>query len=158
MGTGSFQLTLEVEGHRVPFGEEAFRLSKLDWSERERNAGALALHKDVLRLRREDPVFAAQDLKRVAGAVLSPQALVLRYFGSEREGDRLLLLNLGAELSVAPCPEPLLSPPAGNTWRLLLASEHVRYGGMGTPAFTDDVRMRVPGQTALVITSEETTT
>jgi maltooligosyltrehalose trehalohydrolase len=84
--------------------------------------------------------------------------LALRYFGSGREGDRLLLLNLGVELAVTPCPEPLLSPPAGNKWSLLLASEHVRYGGLGTPAFTDDMRMRVPGQTALVLTSEEMTT
>jgi maltooligosyltrehalose trehalohydrolase len=154
----SARQALEVEGHRVPFGEEAFRLSKLDWSERERNVEALALHKELLTLRREDPVFAARDLKQLAGAVLSPHALVLRYFGGEREGDRLLLLNLGAELAVAPCPEPLLAPPAGNKWSILLASEHVRYGGMGTPPFADDLRMRVPGQTALVLTSEETPT
>ncbi|WP_395805507.1 malto-oligosyltrehalose trehalohydrolase [Archangium minus] len=146
---------LEVEGYQVPFGEEAFRLSKLDWSERERNTGALALHKELLRLRREDPVFAAQDPKRLTGAVLSQHALVLRYFGSGQEGDRLVLLNLGAELEVAPCPEPLLAPPPGNKWSLLLASEHVRYGGMGTPPFSEETRMRIPGQTSLVLTSEE---
>ncbi|WNG42246.1 malto-oligosyltrehalose trehalohydrolase [Archangium violaceum] len=146
---------LEVEGYQVPFGEEAFRLSKLDWSERERNTGALALHKELLRLRREDPVFAAQDPKRLTGAVLSQHALVLRYFGSGQEGDRLVLLNLGAELEVAPCPEPLLAPPLGNKWSLLLASEHVRYGGMGTPPFSEETRMRIPGQTSLVLTSEE---
>jgi maltooligosyltrehalose trehalohydrolase len=151
---------VKVEGYRVPFGEEAFRLSKLDWSERERNVEALAFHKDLLTLRREDPVFAAQDLKRLAGAVLSPHALVLRYFGSGQEGDRLVLLNLGAELEVSPCPEPLLAPPPGNKWRLLLTSEHVRYGGMGSPLFPgeDEGRMRVPGQMALVLTSEETKT
>ena len=103
-------------------------------------------------------MFAAQDLRRLAGAVLSPHALVLRYFGSEQEGDRLVLLNLGTELEVAPCPEPLLAPPPGNKWRLLLASEQVRYGGMGTPAFMEDTRMRVPGQTSLVLASEETKT
>ena len=106
----------------MPFGEEAFRLSKLDWSERERNAGALALHRELLKLRREDPVFAAQD-RAVAGAVLSPHALVLRYFGSEQEGDRLCCSTSGRELKLAPCPEPLLAPPPGNRWRLLLASE-----------------------------------
>ncbi|MGZ3456910.1 MAG: malto-oligosyltrehalose trehalohydrolase [Archangium sp.] len=152
----SARQALEEEGHRVPFGEEAFRHSKLDWSERERNTGVLALHRELLRLRREDPVFARQDLKSVAGAVLSPHALVLRYFGSEQEGDRLVLLNLGTELEVAPCPEPLLAPPPGNKWRLLLASEQVRYGGMGTPPFAEESRMRVPGQTSLVLTSEET--
>ncbi|HYO67265.1 MAG TPA: malto-oligosyltrehalose trehalohydrolase [Archangium sp.] len=149
---------LEEEGYRVPFGEEAFRLSKLDWSEHEKNAWALALHQDLLKLRREDPVFAAQDRRNLAGAVLSPHALVLRYFGGEREGDRLVLLNLGTELEVAPCPEPLLAPPPGNKWKLLLASEQVRYGGMGSPSYADETRMRVPGQTSLVLASEETKT
>ncbi|OJH34043.1 malto-oligosyltrehalose trehalohydrolase [Cystobacter ferrugineus] len=148
---------LEQEGYQVPFGEEAFRRSKLDWSERERNAEALALHRDLLKLRREDPVFAAQDMARLAGAVLSKEALVLRYFGGEWEGDRLLLLNLGAELEMAPCPEPLLVAPPGNKWRPLLASEHVRYGGMGSPPFAEDGRIRIPGQMALVLTSEEET-
>ena len=148
---------LEEEGHRVPFGEEAFRRSTLDWEERERNPEAVAFHRDVLRLRREDPVFAAQELARLEGAVLSPRALVLRYFGGEREGDRLVLLNLGTELEVAPCPEPLLAPPPGNKWHTLLASEHVRYGGMGAPSVTETPLPRLPGQMALVLTSEETT-
>jgi maltooligosyltrehalose trehalohydrolase len=94
----------------------------------------------------------------MAGAVLSPHALVLRWFGGGQEGDRLLLLNLGAELAEAPCPEPLLAPPAGNVWRLLLASEQVRYGGLGAPPPAAEGRTRVPGQMALVLTSEETET
>jgi maltooligosyltrehalose trehalohydrolase len=151
----SARQAMEEEGYRVPFGEEAFRLSKLDWGEWERNAEVVALHRELLRLRREDPVFAAQDATRMEGAVLSPHALVLRWFGDEREGDRLLLLNLGAELELAPCPEPLLAPPEGNEWRLLLASEQVRYGGQGVPPPADEGRTRVPGQTALVLTSEE---
>jgi maltooligosyltrehalose trehalohydrolase len=146
---------LEQEGYRVPFGEDAFQRSKLDWNERERNTEVLALHRDVLRLRREDPVFAAQDATRLTGAVLSRDALVLRYSGGEREGDRLLLLNLGTELELAPCPEPLLVPPLGNKWRPLLASEHVRYGGMGSPPFAEEGPPRIPGQMALVLTSEE---
>jgi maltooligosyltrehalose trehalohydrolase len=146
---------LEAEGFHVPIGEESFRASKLDWAERERNREALALHQDLLRLRREDPVFAAQDPSRIAGAVLSPHALVLRYFGTGQEGDRLLLLNLGTGLDLEPCPEPLLAPEAGKFWRLLLSSEHVRYGGMGAPALPDEGRLRLPGQTALVLTSDE---
>jgi maltooligosyltrehalose trehalohydrolase len=146
---------LEEEAFTMPIGEEAFRASKLDWSERTRNTEVVALHRDLLRLRREDPVFAAQDLSRVAGAVLSRQALVLRYFGSEQEGDRLLLLNLGAGVDLEPCPEPLLAPAPGKSWRLLLSSEHVRYGGMGAPALPAAGQVRIPGQTALVLTSTE---
>ena len=87
--------------------------------------------------------------------MLSSHALVLRYFGSEQEGDRLLLLNLGTGLDLEPCPEPLLALEAGKIWRLLLSSEHVRYGGMGAPALPGEGRVRVPGQTALVLTSTE---
>ncbi|MFP2926604.1 malto-oligosyltrehalose trehalohydrolase [Pyxidicoccus sp. 3LG] len=146
---------LEVEDFHMPIGEEAFRRSKLDWSERTRQAEPLALHQDLLRLRREDPVFAAQDRSRIDGAVLGPSALLLRYTGSEQEGDRLLLLNLGTGLDYDPCPEPLVAPPEGRNWRVLLSSDHVRYGGMGTPPSPQDGRLHVPGQTALVLTSTE---
>ena len=61
----SSKQALQEEGYQVPFGEEAFRLSKLDWSERERNSAALALHKDLLTLRREDSRLSR---RRTAGA------------------------------------------------------------------------------------------
>ncbi|WP_224362218.1 malto-oligosyltrehalose trehalohydrolase [Hyalangium versicolor] len=151
----SARQALEAEGHDAPIGEEAFRASKLDWSEHDRNREALALHKELLRLRREDPVFSAQDPSRIEGAVLSRHALVLRYFGSGQEGDRLLLLNLGTGLDLEPCPEPLLAPEPGKFWRPLLSSEHVRFGGMGAPALPEEGRLRIPGQTALVLASTE---
>ena len=59
---------------------------------------------------------------------------------------------------MAPCPEPLLAPVKGNKWSVLLTSEHVRYGGMGSPPFSDEGHLKLPGQTALVLTSEETKT
>jgi maltooligosyltrehalose trehalohydrolase len=151
----STRQAIEEEGHVIPIGDEAFQASKLDWAERTRNKEALLLHQELLRLRREDPVFAAQDLSRLAGAVLSRHALVLRYFGNGQEGDRLLLLNLGTGLDLASCPEPLLAPEPGKNWRVLLSSEHVRYGGMGAPAFASEGQVRIPGQTALVLTSTE---
>ncbi|MDY7230750.1 malto-oligosyltrehalose trehalohydrolase [Hyalangium rubrum] len=146
---------LQQEGYEAPIGEEAFRASKLNWSEWDAHSEARALHADLLRLRREDPVFAAQEPSKLAGAVLGPHALVLRYFGSGQGGDRLLLFNLGTGLDLEPCPEPLLAPEPGKIWRLLLSSEHSRYGGMGTPALPGEGRVRIPGQTALVLTSTE---
>ncbi len=57
-------------------------------------AAALALHRDLLRLRREDPVFRLQAAAGIDGAVLGPAALVLRWFappgesgGSARAGE-----------------------------------------------------------------------
>src|SRR5258705_197680 len=71
---------------------KTFERFKLDWSERERNVEAYTLHRDLLRLRREDLVFSAQRADRVQGSVLGPEALVLRYFGDMGD-DRLLLIN-----------------------------------------------------------------
>jgi maltooligosyltrehalose trehalohydrolase len=62
--------------------------------------------------------------------VLAPHAFVLRYFNA-RHGDRLLVVNLGADLGVASVPEPLLAPPFGTHWQLAWSSEAPRYGGLG---------------------------
>jgi maltooligosyltrehalose trehalohydrolase len=115
-----------------PCARETFERCRLDWSERARNAGALALHRDLLRLRREDAVFRRQDAGRMHGAVLSAQAFLLRHLGEEGD-DRLVLVNLGADLRLSPCPEPLLAPPDARRWALLWSSEDPRYGGAGTP-------------------------
>jgi maltooligosyltrehalose trehalohydrolase len=117
----------------------------------------VALHRELLRLRREDPVFARQDRKQVEGAALSQQALVLRYFGGGQEGDRLVLLNLGSELKLDPCPEPLLANVPGRKWKLLLASEQVRFGGQGAPPLPEEGRMRVPDRWHSCSRARETT-
>ena len=44
-----------------PAAPETFASCKLDWSERDRHGQLWDLHRDLLRLRREDPAFAAQD-------------------------------------------------------------------------------------------------
>ncbi|MBI4375366.1 MAG: DUF3459 domain-containing protein [Elusimicrobia bacterium] len=60
----------------------------------------------------------------------------LRYFGPQGD-DRLLLLNLGADISEASSAEPLLASPKGRRWSLLWSSEDVRYGGQGTPPWRE---------------------
>ncbi len=89
--------------------ERTFLRSKLDFSERERHAALYQLHQDLLWLRREDPVIAAQDRLSIDGAVLGSHAFVIRFFNSEH-GDRLLVVNLGRDIDCAPTPEPLLAP------------------------------------------------
>jgi maltooligosyltrehalose trehalohydrolase len=134
-----------------PADPKTFELSKLDWSERERNQHAYELHRDLLRLRREDPIFAAQQAERIYGAVLAAEAFLLRYRG-ESDHDRLLLVNLGRDLSLTPATEPLLAPPLGADWKLLWSSEHPRYGGSGT-AQLDTRAWRLPGHATLVLKS-----
>ncbi len=159
----SVKHAIEVEGFRSPIDDRAFEASRLrpeEWAEVDDDgtghgphAAAWRLHRDLLRLRREDPLFARQDARRMAGAVLGERASVLRWFGDD-EGDRLLLLNLGVEGPLSPCPEPLLAPLPRTRWALLFSSESTRYDGAGAPAPDGTGPWHLPGQCALVLRSE----
>ena len=132
-----------------PAQEATFQLCKNLERPAEEAAPWRALHRDLLRLRREDPVFCAQERSRLDGAVLGPQLLALRFFSPD-DDDRLLLANLGplAELRVA--PEPLLAEPAGRRWSLLWSSEAPEYGGRGTAPSEPRVVWRVAPRCVLV--------
>jgi maltooligosyltrehalose trehalohydrolase len=116
---------------------ETFLQCRLDWSEREqpRHARALALHRDLLELRRTDPTIAreGQDGVQVDAATISGGAFVVRFFGVAPDGgeDRLLLVNLGADLEFDSLSEPLVAPPAGRSWHTAWSSDDPRYGGEG---------------------------
>jgi maltooligosyltrehalose trehalohydrolase len=133
-----------------PGDRSTFERCKLDFSEREKHAAWYQLHKDLLRLRGEDPVFRAQKPAAVDGSVLGDEALVLRYF-NEEHGDRLLLVNLGRDLWLDPAPEPLLAPPEGRLWREIWSSEAPAYGGSGTAPLESADNWRIPGHAAVVM-------
>src|SRR6185436_15094289 len=92
---------------RTPHDTETFTRCKLDWTEFERNTAAVALHRDLLILRRTDPVFAAQKPHRLDGAVLAEECFVLRFFG-ENGDDRLLIVNYGRDVKSSCLAEPLI--------------------------------------------------
>lgn len=129
---------------------DTFRRCKLDLGERERHAEVYALHRDLLRLRREDAVFRGQRTGAVDGAVLGTEAFVLRFFGRD-DAHRLLVVNLGRDLRLNPAPEPLLAPPEGQFWETLWSSEHPRYGGTGTPPLETDEGWEIPGHAAVAL-------
>ena len=132
-----------------PIGIDAFLSCKLDFGERERHIPVLALHRDLLALRRREPAFRQQRADRVFGAVLGPEAFVLRF--RHEDGDRLVLLNLGRDLLLVPVPEPLLAPPAREGWTVLWSSEGVAYGGTGVPEVECEDGWHVPGHAAVVL-------
>ena len=138
------------ELHVSPHNQEAFTSSKLDTRERLSNRAAYDLVKDLLRLRREDPVFAAQDSKTLHGAVLGSEAFLLRY-GVGAGDDRLVLVNLGRDLDLAEVAEPLLASPAGHRWNVIFSTEDPRYGGAGTPPSGDCGERNLAGASALVL-------
>lgn len=133
-----------------PGDPATFERCKLDHRERDVHREAYDLHRDLLRLRREDAVFSAQRRGGVDGAVLGPEAFVLRFFGAAGD-DRLLLINLGRDLHLDPVPEPLLAPPEEREWRLIWSSEDPRYGGSGTGAIESRSNWRVPSHAAAVL-------
>jgi maltooligosyltrehalose trehalohydrolase len=113
----------------------------------------LALHRDLLAMRRGDAAFRTQQRGAVDGAVLGAEAFVLRFF--DEAGDRLLLVNLGRDLRLAPAPEPLLAPPEGMRWRTRWSSEDRLYGGGGTPTIeSEDDGWHLPGESAVVMAPE----
>jgi maltooligosyltrehalose trehalohydrolase len=125
-----------------------------------RHAHALLFHRELLQLRARDPVIAQQRRDVLEGATLSEHALVLRWF-DDVHGDRLLVVNLERELTLAPAPEPLLAPRRHCGWRLQWSSEDPRYGGHGrTPPVEADGRgpWRIPGQCAVLLVSQESQT
>jgi maltooligosyltrehalose trehalohydrolase len=133
-----------------PADEATFQRCKLDHGERERHAHVLSMHRDLLRLRREDPVFAAQDSTRMHGAVLGPEAFLLRFFGPAGD-DRLIVVNLGATLPLLPMAEPLLAPPGQGRWKLLWHSEDPHWGGNGMLEPDGEHSWRLPAHALAVL-------
>ena len=76
---------------------------------------------------------------------------MLRWF-DEEHGDRLLVVNLQADLVLNPAPEPLLAPPLGQRWQMEWSSEEPKYGGCGSYRPVDDQqRWRLPGNSAVLL-------
>jgi maltooligosyltrehalose trehalohydrolase len=138
----------EASGLADPASRETFNASKIDWAEAETNQQALVLHQDLLKMRREDPVFSRQDHDMIHGAVIGREALLLRWLGPAGE-DRLILMNLGRDLDWQPASQPLVAPPEQG-WRILWSSEDPKYGGTGT-AMLDMKRLAVPGHALVVL-------
>lgn len=133
-----------------PYELDTFVQSQLDLSQRERHCKVYALYRDLIKLRQTDPVFSKGYQCSIEGAVLGQFSFLLRYFLGDQQ--RLILMNLGIEMHLAPIPEPMLAPPQGHRWDQLWTSEKVEYGGSGTPARLDTDRFfRVQGNAAVVL-------
>ncbi len=137
-----------------PGDPATFEASKLDFSERQKHAPAYRLHRDLLRLRREDPVIqraVREGRQAIDGAVLAAECFLIRYFGEQRGDDRLLIVNLGRELDIAATADPLIAPPQGAAWQLQWSSEDPQYGGSGTPPPSIGPEWKMPGHAAVLL-------
>jgi maltooligosyltrehalose trehalohydrolase len=132
-----------------PADPATFDRCKLDPAERSSRPEWIALHKDLIVLRKSDPAFRVTTA--FDGAILGETTFVLRFFVPAC-GDRLLVVNLGADLHLDPAPEPLLAPPGiGMQWYTLWSSEDPKYGGQGTAPLDTDENWQIPGEAAVVL-------
>jgi maltooligosyltrehalose trehalohydrolase len=133
-----------------PDERDTFERCRLDFAERERHASVYALHRDLLQLRREDPVFRRQRADLIEGETLSADCFVIRHF-EETGNDRLLLVNFGRDMLLSPVVSPLFAPPVGRTWEHFWNSSQLEYGGPGIPPVEIDEGWRMPGETTVVL-------
>lgn len=134
--------------------EDTFLSCKLDFADCEKHAEVLLLHRDLIRLRKEDPLLGNATRGKFDGSVLDTSAFMLRFFGQHQD-DRLLIVNLGVHVHLDPAPEPLLAPPLGCTWELAWSSEDPRYGGGGTPPLDSEDNWQLPAEAAVLLVARE---
>lgn len=117
--------------HEIPDPQdrETFFRSKLDLSERASHPGVYRLYRDLVSLRRTDPVFSAQDRSRLRVAAVGDSMLALHLRGPE--GHRLVVSNFGGETAVHLGRAAGLGELPGGGWELVLSSASSRYGGDG---------------------------
>ncbi|SNB46865.1 malto-oligosyltrehalose trehalohydrolase [Geobacter sp. DSM 9736] len=132
-----------------PAAPATFERSRLKPGERGEHNTVYLLHRDLIRLRRDDPVFRPAAAARIEGAVLGAHTFLIRFFADS--GERLLLVNLGRDLRLHPAPEPLLAPPELKMWDTIWSSENPRYDGEGTPRLETDNFWLMPGHSAVVL-------
>jgi maltooligosyltrehalose trehalohydrolase len=136
----------------VPDDPNTLAACRLDWTDLETNAHAVALHRDLIRLRHSDEaIIRAAKTGDLDGSVLGPAAFLLRYFGENSRDDRLLLVNLGSDLDLDSVPDPLFAPPSGYDWAPKWSSEDPRYGGGGSRPVNLKGRWVLSGETALFL-------
>ncbi|HEX6566873.1 MAG TPA: DUF3459 domain-containing protein, partial [Chthoniobacterales bacterium] len=141
----------EVAQHLPNPGDEStFEQSKLNFDDLRTHESVYLLHKDLIALRRSDPVINGRERYSLDGAIYGPHLLILRYFGLEAGNDRLLLINFDRDQVISPAPIPLLAALPGRSWEIIFSSEDPRYAGQGAPAIHFDERLRMAGYSTAV--------
>jgi maltooligosyltrehalose trehalohydrolase len=136
--------------HDDPSDRRTFEICKLDFAEREKHKQQFALHRDLLTLRKAEPVFARQD-RNCDGAVLGTAAFVMRFFSQGFHDDRLLIVNFGIEQRLSSVPYSLLAPPEKAVWAVQWSTEDPKYGGSGTPELDTEAGWIIPAQAAVLL-------
>lgn len=133
-----------------PGDASTYRDCCLNFAERDEHAPLYQLTRDLLALRKVEPCFRQQHRRGLDGAVLGPEAFLLRYFLDD-DGDRILLVNLGRELRLSTIPQPLLGCVDDQAWQVLVSTENPAYGGSGVGPLETDQGWQIPAESALFL-------
>ncbi|MBV8900889.1 MAG: malto-oligosyltrehalose trehalohydrolase [Verrucomicrobia bacterium] len=139
-----------------PEAQDTFKSCRLRNGERLEgiHGQVFELHRDLIQLKKNDPVLAGSARRGLDAQTLSQRAFLVRYFGEIPGDDRLLICNLDHDVEVRPAPFPLLAPPPDRGWKVLWTSEHPTYGGQGLPLFQTAGPVTLPGLSAILLGSE----
>jgi len=139
-----------------PQAEGTFLASKLLLDERERHAGVFALYRELLALRRNDPVLANRDRAATQAVPVGVHALVVdRWLRCDH---RVLIANFGAAVMISLAELGGFERLTGGTWNMLFSTSESRFGGDGEEATlqssADDLTVTAPARTAAIIAIE----
>lgn len=134
---------------KKPSDLATFKECILDFSEIAKNKEHVAFYRDLIGLRKKDPVFRSLKNVKLDGAVLNSDAFLVRYEGGKM-GERLLVVNFGLKFTFNPAPEPLVSAGEHAHWDILWSSECFEYGGEGTANLNSSFLV-IPGHSAIVL-------
>jgi maltooligosyltrehalose trehalohydrolase len=133
-----------------PGDTQTFKGCKLLDEERTAEGPLLRLHRDLIRLRRQDPVIGqvGTDQVQIEASATSENILLLRYLGPRAH--RLLIVNFGDDHQSA-MNDPLLAPLPSVGWEMMWSSEQPEYGGRGAIVFPDAGPWLIPGRSATLL-------
>jgi len=146
-GFGAFHDPALRETIPDPQAERTFLASKLRLEERETHAGIYRLYRDLLALRRDDPVLIINDRGTTHAVALTSQVIAVHRW--QGDAHRLLLANIGNETTVDVAA--VLDLPAG--WHgiaKLLDTGHARFGGEGRESEWGESGVTIPPRTASI--------
>ena len=133
-----------------PDDVSTFTKCKLNFAERNQHHEAYALHRELIRLRRTDPLFQQMSMLNVEAATLSDRIFVIRY-DDDKGSARLLIINFDIDTHFPSIAEPLIAPPEGCSWRILFSSEEPRFGGFGAHPLENTDGWTIPAESATVL-------
>jgi maltooligosyltrehalose trehalohydrolase len=135
-----------------PGDPATFEQCKLSDQERRQDTVLHRLHRDLLRIRRDDAVLRDVGTPRVLieSSAPTPTLLLVRYMADAAH--RLLVVNLADDHHCA-MNDPLFAPRPGTAWVQLWSSEQARYGGGGALSIVDGNPWMVPAASAAFLGS-----